>query len=79
VTRRTQRREPQTHWLLLVLLLVTLLSSLFVAGVIDGQVGEKQTIRRTGDMEAVPVEAGGLARPQAPSRYFPLVPALCAA
>lgn len=37
----TKHRTPQTHWLLLSLVMLTLLTSLFIAGVVDGQVGEK--------------------------------------
>ena len=38
--RSTTRREPQTHWWLLSLLMLTLLSALVLAGLVNGQVGE---------------------------------------
>jgi cellulose synthase/poly-beta-1,6-N-acetylglucosamine synthase-like glycosyltransferase/peptidoglycan/xylan/chitin deacetylase (PgdA/CDA1 family) len=37
---RLQRREPQTHWVLLSVLLVLLLFALLVSGVVQGNVGE---------------------------------------
>jgi len=73
-----RRREPQTHWLLLTLLMLTLLSSLFVSGVIDGQVGEEaQTPESRDTSGAVPraVREGGPivdpSRPEQPGLKVP--------
>ena len=76
--RSPRRTEPQTHWLVLILMMLTLLTSLFVSGVIDGQVGEKAQTPESRDAGgAVPraVRDGGPivdpSRPQQPGLGIP--------
>jgi cellulose synthase/poly-beta-1,6-N-acetylglucosamine synthase-like glycosyltransferase/peptidoglycan/xylan/chitin deacetylase (PgdA/CDA1 family) len=40
MSRRRNRRDPRTHWVVLSVVMVLLMLSLFLSGIINGQVGE---------------------------------------